>query len=678
MKNWDRLAILLLAGGLVLAAGCSKAPPQPPAANEGPKIGVSLADLDLRRAPVPDVKLTAAQEGNGPAPDLTDISFSTADTGFGVTTHGVISRTDDGGVTWREVYKLHGARFSQVQTVAGQVAFATGLTGCEPGPNCEGPAVLLRTADGGLTWTQVDLQLPEGLERWAFTRLAFQFLSAEVGFAWPDIHQNYAGNRITSPLVTRDGGKSWAPISLPEGYSLSRGLHFRSPEVGFITVSAQSGPDYRVLQTRDGGRTWKTLYKENEVALFAVHFVTEEDGYAAGGMNPRTERGPGQFVAATHDGGVTWEVVKKMEERGSPFSALNFISPTEGWAATGGCWSMGASGPCGGELLFTRDGGRSWNKTGTGVTGIRSVGKRAWSLRGGGATTLYLTDDGGATWQNLWRPDAVQVQRLQFLSPQVGFLATNLGFYKTTDGGTTWAPYPLGAPAASHPEAVRFLSEQTALLPDSFNLLRSDDGGKSWTEIQAALPRSAEGAFNTLAPDGKGGLWLGNRRTDCPAKTECPDLLLHSTDGGRTWESVPVPAGHINEIVMKDDQRGVLLTWGSQLLITADGGKTWSEQAGAKELSLYHASYAGGADLLWASGTAFLSLEETPSVLLHSADGGQTWTGWRGMEARQIQFVSPDEGWIVGWAPGIDNGGALLHTTDGGRTWTQIWPNLSR
>jgi len=117
--------------------------------------------------------------------------------------------------------------------------------------------------------------------------------------------------------------------------------------------------------------------------------------------------------------------------------------------------------------------------------------------------------------------------------------------------------------------------------------------------------------------------------------------LLHTVDGGRTWEELarlPYPAGNFEFI---DTRHGWLMittpaagsetTWIHQ---TTDGGRTWVEVASATHRNQ-------------GSGLPF------------------------GGDKRGIAFLNSTTGWVAGYTVGCDYGAYLFVTHDGGRTWRQ-------
>lgn len=102
------------------------------------------------------------------------------------------------------------------------------------------------------------------------------------------------------------------------------------------------------------------------------------------------------------------------------------------------------------------------------------------------------------------------------------------------------------------------------------------------------------------------------------------------------------------------------------ILHTTDGGRTWVRQGSPAEIPNVEISDVSAVDnrTAWAVGGA-----EGLGVILYTSDGGRTWTRQTiptdaaGEELSGIKAVSPSEAWACA------AGGVILHTTDAGRTW---------
>jgi photosystem II stability/assembly factor-like uncharacterized protein len=155
-------------------------------------------------------------------------------------------------------------------------------------------------------------------------------------------------------------------------------------------------------------------------------------------------------------------------------------------------------------------------------------------------------------------------------------------------------------------------------------------------------------------------------------------FLAKTTDGGRTWDKVPLNTTEdINEIYFRNDDNGYLVA-GRKMFITRDAGRTWKETriyragdfgTGTPEfLSIRFSDkkrgYAIGSLLRRSRGEDIV----VDSLLMRTEDGGETWRRISvptKAELFHLDFSGNSHGWIVG------DGGVILASTDEGRTWSK-------
>lgn len=181
MRRWKRVRRLAVAalGALLLPActfgsGAARPPKSPP-----PKPGPAPADPGPATPAAMDVvstqplKLRETPPARPPAGDVQDVAFLDGRHGLlvsagvrmagpnGVTLDrpGRIQTTTDGGKIWRTVWRGPDTSLSWVGWSGADVAMAAGLQ-YTAGGSPSGTPVLLHTADGGRTWTEVWVRLP--------------------------------------------------------------------------------------------------------------------------------------------------------------------------------------------------------------------------------------------------------------------------------------------------------------------------------------------------------------------------------------------------------------------------------------------------------------------------------------------------------------------------------------
>jgi photosystem II stability/assembly factor-like uncharacterized protein len=136
--------------------------------------------------------------------------------------------------------------------------------------------------------------------------------------------------------------------------------------------------------------------------------------------------------------------------------------------------------------------------------------------------------------------------------------------------------------------------------------------------------------------------------------------MLLTNDGGGSWTSVS--SGTTNSLfgVSWHGNMGVAVGLNGTILSTADGGASWTSEFSGTANALFGVSFSGSN-----RGTA-VGLQGT---ILSTADGGASWTSVSSGTAYAlygVTFASVDNGTAVGLA------GTILRTTDGGASWTSV------
>src|SRR5258708_35574758 len=223
-----------------------------------------------------------------------------------------------------------------------------------------GQPLWLRTADAGASWTATTPRIPALTSgAWASMQFAFATATTGVGVSDPDVQ--LAGNRAVM-IRTTDGGQSWSQVALQD-WVPTGGLTFVSSTQAFasgysnIPAGAVIG---QLWTSADAGRSWTPV--EGTLVPFLVYAIDFSDrlhGFAAGGHFSKYEERPWRGLLVTSDGGRTWSVryLSPHADRSNPITRLRFVDSAPGWAAVGGS-AEGQNAPRGGQLIITRDGGR--------------------------------------------------------------------------------------------------------------------------------------------------------------------------------------------------------------------------------------------------------------------------------------------------------------------------------
>ena len=297
---------------------------------------------------------------------------------------GGIQRTIDGGKTWQTVWTAPGADISTVTFNSRSTGFAAGqVFPTSSTASAAGQPIWLRTSDGGASWSTQTPQLPTaGAEAWPSLR--FVAATGALILAAPDPNQNGGYGAIM--LRSVDSGGHWSPVG-PSDWVPTGGLAFPTPSLAFATGYLRNinppSVSSKLWRSRDGGLTWSAVVgTQLPFGLNAIDFPDPIHGFVAGGNLAKYEMRPSRGVLATGDGGRTWSVRYQSPDSdvSNPITRLHFFDASYGWASIGAC-SEGQNGPCGGAVLLTADGGRSWHATDRQAVDLSAVGpSEAWVI----------------------------------------------------------------------------------------------------------------------------------------------------------------------------------------------------------------------------------------------------------------------------------------------------------
>ena len=212
--------------------------------------------------------------------------------------------TMDGGLTWNTLVTPQDSIDIQSCPKTSMVFFdaQNGWLGRE----CQGlyPSPhILRTTDGGVTWTRIEPPAPAGAPN-LFTDYACDmaspnpFSASSVIMAMKCLSMADYSTQKNYIYSTTDGGATWTSYPLPADYSLGEGLYFFDPLNGFAFGR-------KIYKTTDGGQAWTFVQQVFWSGQFS--FVNADQGWASV-INDSNENG----LVETGNGGVDWDMLNPL------------------------------------------------------------------------------------------------------------------------------------------------------------------------------------------------------------------------------------------------------------------------------------------------------------------------------------------------------------------------------
>ena len=327
--------------------------------------------------------------------------------------------------------------------------------------------------------------------------------------------------------------------------------------------------------------------------LFMGIDAYDENTAVAVGMSDMM--GAGAMVYRTVDGGVNWTFVGPYEFRFF-FADADLISPGEGW-----------------------------------VVGMNFIK---------GSVIHYYDDFTAYEEQVIPSGQIGALLDVKFVSAQTGYICGDMGYIiKTTNGGDLWVKQDV--PTEMSMDGLFFLDALTGWAAggmvgdpsraglDPINarraqvagskayggiILKTTDGGATWDILLQDEPYHL---FDVYFHDELNGFAVGERSSGLPA------VMLRTSDGGVTWDEVEIPAHPMGlyglyEVQFINAFTGFAVgggVWGfggfTSILVTFDGGETWSLEAFQPNHLPMDADFVPGIGTGWASCTELTILKYT-------------------------------------------------------------------
>jgi photosystem II stability/assembly factor-like uncharacterized protein len=303
-----------------------------------------------------------------------DIVFVDERVGYYVNGGGNIYKTTDGGDHWASVRSTPGTYYRAVGFLDAETGFA-GNIGLDYFPGVTDATPLYVTKDGGGSWAPVSIGGAPVKGLCAIDVLKVPFINAGVRDTRVVLH---AGGRVGGPAVfvtSNDAGATWTATDLSAIAGMILDVKFLDQNTGFV-CAATAGDLERthalILKTTDGGKTWAKKYESTRPyeLVWKCAFPTKSVGYATVQNYDEDPNVAQRYVAKTVDGGETWTELPIVLDHKVQEFGVGFLDESIGWVG-------GAPGG-----FQTLDGGKTWTRV--------EIGKATNKIR------VVHSKDGGA------------------------------------------------------------------------------------------------------------------------------------------------------------------------------------------------------------------------------------------------------------------------------------------
>jgi len=494
----------------------------------------------------------------------------------------------------------------------------------------------------------------------------------------------WAGTQHTLGIYkSTDGGATWTKkvggIADPPGGISVRGFTVHPSDSDTVYAAAEigstnwagtyvGGKEFDktmgvVWRTTNGGTTWTEIWRGNNLARYVllsplnpdvIYISTGIFDREAADADPVLDDPGGVGIVRSIDGGATWIELNASNGLGNLYVGSLFMHPTNP------------------DILLAGAGNNAYRE-GSGV---------------------YRSIDGGASWSLVLDTGvfAVTSVELALSNPLVAYAGTESAFFRSADGGLTWAVTSGGAPhwfwgppgiRAGFPIDFQVDSaDPNRVFANNYmggNYL-SHDGGTTWEDASRGYT-GAQIRGVDVSHDNHNWVYVCGRSgpfksLDAGATWQG---LAYPPITGSEWRSVGVHPGNANRILIAEEHFGFLY-------LSSSGGLSWTQVFDVADAHPNPVEDRGGfADIEFApsnpsvvyAGMLYLNKTTGAVGVIKSTDGGATWTQTNDalIAGKKVRTLAIDPS-----NPDVVYAGTELakvaRTADGGSTWASASSGL--
>ncbi|MFT5336610.1 MAG: photosystem II stability/assembly factor-like uncharacterized protein [Sphingobacteriales bacterium] len=332
-----------------------------------------------------------------------------------------------------------------------------------------------------------------------------------------------------------------------------------------------------------------------------------------------------------------------------------------------------------GSSIYSQWNGRMWSGY---ITDNLEVASADTMYGGRDDGRMNFSYDGGRTWGQFFTPFIYSyIEDIDFVSNKIGYAVGGMSFgphktmlIRTKNAGESWEAISINELPGSFIKKVQFISEEVGFMAsDLSNLFTTNNGGNSINIIPTPWPIEQMHFFNAQE-----GIVSVKESTSSGWRHS-----LHLTnDGGLNWKETYVDTvfngsgnndRYISDLQFLDNKVGFVVGYNGLFMKTTDGGETWDRRFIAPYSRLSSVSFVNEE----------LGYINNVGGVWITKDGGMTWESQAMTPfavVKNIHMVNENRGYLSA-NEGLlytENGGASMGMNSVGKSLINLYPNPSK
>lgn len=537
-----------------------------------------------------------------PASGINDMFFLDQSVGYAVNSSGSILETIDGGLNWRITKHYQRDFLSEIEFVDNQNGFSI-----SPHSYIGDSQDFMFTTDGGSYWQSTYLGTSDAL---TFLPLSTSEIIKSGDQGTISKLDNFFGlwsERYRIPTYFDwDIDVPYGDIKqfekLNSGRILALGSSWAAFQYNIITDSVAF-----ILYSDDDGSTWDSLWCDLPEVLSTFSFADNNNGWMGGTENE---------IYKTTDGGISW-LLNYSEVNPDPYTSISKIQAID----SNKIFAVTTKG----KIISSSNGGFNWDTTSImpysyyeSNFNINFINNQKGFVFG---PDLWVTTDSGINWNKVDNSIKPNFFKIQFLNTSLGYGIGGDGyyggssFYKTSNGGYSWAKLYNGNPNSSFNGF--FMQDSLNGWVTEFNrLFKTTNGGCDWTEV-----------FVDTLLEFIRGVEFFNRELGVlfEVRQNLNNYTLNylTTDGGKIWQKYqmgdePFLTSFLK--IKRTDPSHIWVVNQQGVWLSRDTVKTWTK------ISTDVEGWGAGFDFLDSLNGWAAHMDGRQDKIKFTEDGGLTWT----------------------------------------------------